>query len=334
MALRSCIALRAQYTEQFSSWTDKQLKLLDIPFSAAYGKLTSNTFAFPTDLLYLPHKLGGLGLHRTSDGIQAAKYSILQRHLLSNDPNITATIHTLLNNVAITTSQTYPHPSQPITIRPTFAEHNHWVDSLVSFAQLGDLQLTRSGTTQDNSSPTTTITSLHHQPTHPTVADDFSWMQARNMHRLSDLYSTLPNNESSWHDFSTTPLTNIDTILPTLPPMTPPILFPQQLWIPATDTTLPEKTLAEIVGFSPNSLLYIQQWHINIPCSLTACTTDATRSHPRTQLGAATTTLLTPQQALVTYPRRVFLDQHPAPQQTTLYQLYLHTNHIHYNDSA
>ena len=78
MALRSCIALRAQYTGQFSSWTDKQLKLLDIPFSAAYRKLTSNTFAFPTDLLYLPHKLGGLGLHRTSDGIQAAKNSILQ----------------------------------------------------------------------------------------------------------------------------------------------------------------------------------------------------------------------------------------------------------------
>jgi len=107
MALSSGISTRAKYTGQFSAWSEKQHKLLDIPFSAAYRKCTSKTITFPTELIYLPHKYGGLGLPRISDLIQTAKYSALQRHLLSTDDTISANIQTLLDKSGANICMTY-----------------------------------------------------------------------------------------------------------------------------------------------------------------------------------------------------------------------------------
>jgi ribonuclease HI len=70
---------------------------------------------------------------------------------------------------------------------------------------------------------------------------------------------------------------------------------------------LPPKTIAEIVGFNHNKSLFIRQWYTTVPVAYLNTATDVTRSHPRTQRGAATTTLLTPTQALGSHPRRVFL---------------------------
>jgi len=147
MALKSCNSTRAKYTGQFSAWSEKQHRLFDVPFSSTYCKLTSNTITFPLELIYLPHKKGRFGLPGTSDLIQTAKYSALQRHLLSTDDTISANMHTLLNNAANHSLLTYSHATQPLLIRPTLTDHHSWVDSLTSYALLGDLQLIRAGAT-------------------------------------------------------------------------------------------------------------------------------------------------------------------------------------------
>ena len=307
IALSSCISTRAKYTGQFSAWSDKQHKQLDIPFSAAYRKLTSNTITFPTELLYLPHKYGGLGLPRTSDLIQTAKYSALQRHILSADDTISANMHTLLNNAANHSLHTYSHGTQPIVIGPTHIDHHSWVDSLTSFALLANLQLIRAGDTPPPNDPYSLVTTLHPQPSHPTVADDFSWMQSKNIHRISDLYTTTPTSAPTWNDLSKTSLTALTQLLPPQPPTSPPSLFPHQFWIPSSDSQLPPKTIAEIVGFNHNNSLFIRPWHTTTPVSFLNLATDVTRSHPRNQQGAATTTSLTPLQALGSFPRRIYL---------------------------
>ena len=132
-------------------------------------------------------------------------------------------------------------------------------------------------------------------------------MQSKNIHRIADLYTTPSHLTPIWHDLSKTPLTALTQLLPTQPPTSPPPLFPHQFWIPSADSSLPPKTIAEIVGFNHNKSLFIRQWYTTIPVAFLNTATDVTRSHPRTQLGAATTTTLTPTQALGSHPRRVFL---------------------------
>ena len=106
MVLRSCVSKRAEYAGQFSSWSQAQLDQLDVPINIAYRQLTSNTIGYPTEALYLSPTMGGLGLHRISDGINTAKYSMVQRHLL-NTGNILDNIHTLINNASNSTQHTH-----------------------------------------------------------------------------------------------------------------------------------------------------------------------------------------------------------------------------------
>ena len=122
MVARTCVAKRAEYTGQFSTWTTTQLNELDAPFTTLYKKLTKNTHSYPTELLYLPTSMGGLGLHRTSDGIQTAKFSILQRHMMAGGPT-TTNIETLLCNSLKQSHQSPLHTQSTTIIPPPIKQH-------------------------------------------------------------------------------------------------------------------------------------------------------------------------------------------------------------------
>ena len=81
MVASTVIAKRVEYGAQFSSWTQSEYDDIDKPFTKLYRKISSNMSSYPTSLIYLPRKLGGLGCYKVSDGIQRAKYSMIQRHL-------------------------------------------------------------------------------------------------------------------------------------------------------------------------------------------------------------------------------------------------------------
>ena len=56
---------RTSYTTQFTPWTSTDLPDLDIPQNKLFRRLSGNMHTFPTQLLYLPASMGGLGLRWT-----------------------------------------------------------------------------------------------------------------------------------------------------------------------------------------------------------------------------------------------------------------------------
>jgi len=104
MVASTVIAKRVEYGAQFSCWTQLEYDDIDKPFTKLYRKISSNMSLYPTSLIYLPRKLGGLGCYKVSDGTQRAKYSMIQRHLRCSGP-ATKTMDTLLYNAAVNSSQ-------------------------------------------------------------------------------------------------------------------------------------------------------------------------------------------------------------------------------------
>ena len=73
---------RASYTAQFTPWTSTDLPDLDIPLNKLFRRLSGNMPTFPTQLLYLPASMGGLGLPRLSTYVNTRKWCMAQRALL------------------------------------------------------------------------------------------------------------------------------------------------------------------------------------------------------------------------------------------------------------
>jgi len=228
---------------------------------------------------------------------------MFHRHL-SYAGHVNDNLNTLLNNSVIKTTQTYTNLSTPISLITIPHNHSSWADSLTAYVSSGNLHLIRpSYSTNLTITPATNIIELPHNLTPETI----SWAHSHNIHTISDLYYT-SSSSSTWHDLTKTPLHPLSQTLPTSPPSTPPLLQPQQLWIPSSDSTLPEKTILEIVGFADSSTkINYRTWFTSLPRALLTTTTHASRSHSRNQRGAATTTSATPLQVLGISPRRAFL---------------------------
>jgi hypothetical protein len=198
MAARCCISKRIEYTGKFAANTKAELDEIDRPLSKLYKKITRNMTSYPTALLYLPHSMGGLGLHQASDGIQHAKFSIIQRHLNAGG-TIASNMETLLHNAALHASQ-HPFPNYGLTIPlPKYLSDTCWAESFLHYAGLGNFQLCRSGPLPTCNQLTSITTSS--RPSPPSAAWD--WTHSHHIHNVGDLYSLPPNTGLPlWHDFS------------------------------------------------------------------------------------------------------------------------------------
>ena len=108
---------RASYTAQFTPWTVQDLPALDVPLNKLFRRLSGNMATFPTQLLYLPPSMGGLGLPRLSTYINTRKWCMAQR-ALTQDDNTAQAVHGLLDRAARYCGSPVA-PGQPTGISPT-----------------------------------------------------------------------------------------------------------------------------------------------------------------------------------------------------------------------
>jgi len=242
-----CLSKRTEYNGQLSSWTIQQLDELDRIFSKAYRKLSSNIASFPTDLLYLSEEHGGLGYHRTSDGIQTAKISMLQRHLKAGG-YIAETMDTLLFNASVLYAQTITSGAGVTLHPPTSLMVDCWAHSLLRYAAEGDIKLSKQGSL---SSPLPNTNIPHHQGGEQLSRE---WQQQRQICCIGDLYSLSSEGKSSWHDFSLTKGASLRQWQAGEPPDEPIPLRPLQQWLPSADSIYSSNTLVEILGWSEDNL--------------------------------------------------------------------------------
>jgi ribonuclease HI len=309
--VNNCIAKRSEYTGKFSSWTMEQMEAIEQVFTQTYKHLTYNLSSFPTELLYLNTERGGLGLPRLSDVISAAKYSIFQRHQHAGGI-ISSNIDTLLYNATVQSSQV-PVSSTGVTIhaRPKLSA-SCWANSMIHYANEGDLLISRQGSTLQHH-PTSTIISAAMPEARP---QPWRFVNDRHISILGDLYSCVPGSPSEWHDFSSTLGKALVELQVGNPPDDSVPLRSKQFWLPSCDANFPRDTIVEIMGFTHDDppLLNIRKLRTNNRSPVGRL--QAMCASSDTLLGAASQTSLSPLDALGISPRRVYLD--PPPKGSTL----------------
>ena len=137
-------AERVEYTGKFSAWSSSQYEELDRVFPQLFKRLSLNHNTFPTELLYLPSNLRGLGFAKLSEGIHTAKFSMMRRHLKVAGP-ISDTMDTLLHNGVMHTSQTIPSSTVVMVFPSVRLNKGCWANSLLHLASLRDVFFCRQG---------------------------------------------------------------------------------------------------------------------------------------------------------------------------------------------
>jgi hypothetical protein len=79
VVINMCVIARACYAAKFCSWGQDRMLRLEKEFSRAYRKVTRNMASFPTELIYMEKRDGGLGFPNFVDRVMASQWSMLVR---------------------------------------------------------------------------------------------------------------------------------------------------------------------------------------------------------------------------------------------------------------
>jgi len=158
---------------------------LNRSLSRTYKHLTSDHYSYPTELLYLPTDMGGLGFPRLSDDINSAKFTIQQRHLHASGFSF-RNIWSHYYNGVVHTSQIPSSMSGVLVNSEATSSHSYWSSSLIQNAVCGELSLCRQGP-YILQSPNSTIISAS-VPTHPRILIFQSHRYRTHTHYSSYLY--------------------------------------------------------------------------------------------------------------------------------------------------
>ena len=171
------------------------------------------------------------------------------------------------------------------------------------YAASGGMYLTRQG-----SPPGLSSTQIVTAPAGDEVAPQRDWISQRNISTQGDLYSLSQDGQASWHSFTPTEGSYIHrTLQAGVPPVEPIPLRPLQQWLPSSDSIYPPNTVVEILGFEKASPLLIRVRTYLSNNRDPVKTTSTINNSSDVMHGGSSNILLTPAQALGTYPRRVYM---------------------------
>jgi ribonuclease HI len=313
----TCVMKRAEYTGKFSANTDSQTQELDKVFTHAFKDLTLNLTSFPDALIYLPRNLGGLGFPKLSDCVGEAKYSIQQRHLHAQGM-VANTMDTLLYNGVVQSSQTPYADTGVIVAAPQELSPNFWANSLLKFADEGDISLCRQGPFPRRSSTTSFVTGAR------TSSQQQTWrfVDTRNISVLGDLYSYIPGSPPVWHDFSNTSGRVLAELQQGVPPADLITLRSKQFWLPSSDAKDHfTNEIIEILGFTEGEspLVNYRLLETNVKEQAASMLSYIRPPETDTLLGGASEHSLPAIEVLGSSPSRVYLN--PPPKGSKMRQI-------------
>jgi hypothetical protein len=304
--ISTCVMKRAEYTGKFSALTDSQTQELDKVFTHAFKDLTLNHNSFPDALIYLDRNLGGLGFPKLSDCVGEAKYSMQQRHLHAQGM-VANTMDTLLYNGVVQSSQTPYAATGVIVAAPQELSPNFWANSLLRFADEGDVSLCRQGPFPRRSSTTSFVTGAR-----PSSQQHlWSFVDSRNISVLGDLYSYIPGSPPTWHDFSNTPGKDLSELQQGDPPEDLITLRTKQYWRPSSDAKDHyTNEIIEILGFTEGDspLVNYRLLETNFEKQAAGMLSYIRPPTTDTLLGGASVNSLTATELLGSSPSRIFLN--------------------------
>ena len=265
---------KARYIAKLSNLSLSQLRRVDKVFNRFLNTATKNMHGFPSELLYLSWKYGGLGLPRFSDTVQLDKYQILLSALQSTSPQHHAAQSHL--HRAVRMMQGNLLPGQGVTIRPHSNKQCHrWLDSLTRWLSEAGIYLSRHGArTTDLKGDQPIYDYLPYTPEyHPLRL----LLKQYGLHVLDDINAT---DTTSWT--LPEPLETIRPLLPTHHPLSDehrPALRIGQFWQFPRSHTTGSTMIHEIVSWD-DPLITVYKWTRERP------------EKPRTYIRADSTTTL------------------------------------------
>ena len=201
---------KVRYKAALSVLSLSELRGVDKLFSNLFRDATRNMVGFPTALIHLAKKYGGLGIKRFSDEVQIDKLSKIFTALRSTSLHAQATAGIL--NRAARQSGLNPLPGQPVIIHPNPVtrkkQQRLFTDSLVQWLGEGGLRLCRHGSI-GSTSLQTPISALPNIP-HALVEHCASL----SIHILGDLLHQDPKSGLQWYTLA--PFEELTQYLPTV----------------------------------------------------------------------------------------------------------------------
>jgi hypothetical protein len=202
---------KVRYKAALSVLSLTDLRRVDKCFSNLFRDATHNMVGFPTALVYLAKKYGGLGIKRFSDEVQIDKLSKVFSSLRSSGLHALATAG-ILNRAARHSGQ-HPLPGQPIVIHPPSTTKTRgqrlFTDSLVQWLGEADLRLCRHGYLPSGSlqTPISALTNI--TPALVQLCSQFS------VHVLGDLLHFDDKTGLQW--YTQAPFHDLAGLLPPVP---------------------------------------------------------------------------------------------------------------------
>ena len=202
---------KVRYKAALSVLSLSELRGVDQCFSNLFRDATRNMVGFPTALIYIARKYGGLGIKRFSDEVQLDKLSKVFSALRSTSLHAQATVGIL--NRAARHSGLNPLPGQPIVIHPLPStrktQQRLFTDSLVQWLDEGGLRLCRHGSL----GPTSLQTPISALP--GITAPLIQHCANLSIHILGDLLHLDPKTGLQW--YTSAPFEELAPLLPPVP---------------------------------------------------------------------------------------------------------------------
>ena len=205
---------KIRYKAALSPISLKDLQDIDKIFAKLFRQVTNNMESFPTALLHIAKRFGGLGLTRFSDEVQWDKLRTIWSSLRSHSLHEQAT-QGLLNR-AVRKHAQRSSPGQRIILDPRYQKPGRqsplYTDSIIQWLHQRNLYLCRHGKPPTQDSLSLHISSL------PNLTDNIIQICiSQNAVTLSDLYHLNPKTgDREW--YPSTYLHHIQSMLPTTVP--------------------------------------------------------------------------------------------------------------------
>ena len=247
---------KVRYKAALSVLSLSDLRGVDRCFSNLFRDATKNMMGFPTALIYLTRKYGGLGIKRFSDEVQIDKLSKIFSSLRSTSLHAQATAGIL--NRAARLSGLNPLPGQPVVIHPrahTRKTQRLFTDSLVEWLDEGGVRLCRHG----HIGPVTLQTPIHSLP--GVTADLAQHCASLSVHILGDILEYDARSGLRW--YTQAPFTDLAPFLPTTVPHEHTPLQIGQYWKLEShvDANLRNGNIVRINGQSETGIS-VTKWYI------------------------------------------------------------------------
>ena len=260
------ILSKAVYSGKLSSWSLDEMEKIDTLFATHHRQILGIEAHYPTELIYAPKEVCGVGITRFSDRVNNEKLRMVHRALRSEPPTARAMEGLLHRALRYAGTAAQPGIAQEFELPMTGEGRNRvplWADSLITWLAKADIRINTGGESAQNTltESVVALATRHLAPTEQPI--DIETINRLNLHCLWTLGDIVEiareTNDLRMIGTQQEELSMLGDLPRYIQTIRHPIettsIAPSQCWL--TDKG---KRVTEIIGWVSNSHMTVRRW--------------------------------------------------------------------------